>query len=98
MSLVLLSNHEILLRNINIERNNFANNDLQTLWPAQLAEMTTTKTILTPFSYYRLTNSKVVSYIYVIKHMVNATSCTVELWTHLGDVLGGLVSSHVLKV
>ena len=26
--------------------------------------------------------------------MVNASSCTVELWMHLGDVLGGLLSSQ----
>ena len=30
--------------------------------------------------------------------MVNASSCTVELWMHLGDVLGGLLSSQVLEV
>ena len=26
--------------------------------------------------------------------MVNASSCTVELWMPLGDVLGGLLSSQ----
>ena len=30
--------------------------------------------------------------------MVNASSCTVELWMHLGDVLGGLLSSQELEV
>ena len=28
--------------------------------------------------------------------MVNALSCTFELWMHLGDVLGGLLSSQEL--
>ena len=28
--------------------------------------------------------------------MVNALSCTVELWMHLGDVLGGFLSSKDL--
>ena len=30
--------------------------------------------------------------------MVNASSCTVELWMHLGDVSGGSLSSQELKV
>ena len=30
--------------------------------------------------------------------MVNASLCTVELWMHLGDVLGGLPSSQELEV
>ena len=30
--------------------------------------------------------------------MVNATSCTVQFWMLLGDVLGGLVSSQELEV
>ena len=30
--------------------------------------------------------------------MVNASSWTVELWMHLGDVLGGLLSSQELQV
>ena len=30
------------------------------------------------------------------KHMVNASSCTVELWMHLGDSLGGVLSSQEL--
>ena len=30
--------------------------------------------------------------------MVNALSCTVELWMHLGDVLGGLLSSQEPEV
>ena len=30
--------------------------------------------------------------------MVNASSCTVELWVHLGDVLGGLLSSQEIEV
>ena len=30
--------------------------------------------------------------------MVNALPCTVELWMHLGDVLGGLLSSQELEV
>ena len=30
--------------------------------------------------------------------MVNASSCTVELWMHLGDALGGLLSSQELEV
>ena len=30
--------------------------------------------------------------------MVNASSCTVELWIHLGDVSGGLLSSEELEV
>ena len=30
--------------------------------------------------------------------MVNASSRTVELWMHLGDVLGGLLSSQELEV
>ena len=30
--------------------------------------------------------------------MVNASLCTVELWMHLGDVLGGLLSSQELEV
>ena len=29
--------------------------------------------------------------------MVNASSCTVELWMYLGDVLGGLPSSQELE-
>ena len=29
--------------------------------------------------------------------MVNALSCTVELWMHFGDVLGGLLSSQELE-
>ena len=33
-----------------------------------------------------------------IKHMVNTLSCTVELWMHLRDVLGGLLSSQELEV
>ena len=44
------------------------------------------------FPYYRLTNSKLFSSIYLIKHMVTALACTVELWIYLGDVLGGLLS------
>ena len=30
--------------------------------------------------------------------MVNASSCTAKLWMHLGDVLGGLLSSQVFEV
>ena len=30
--------------------------------------------------------------------MVNASSCTVELWMHLGDVLEGLLSSQELDI
>ena len=30
--------------------------------------------------------------------MVNASSWTFELWMHLGDVLGGLLSSQELQV
>ena len=30
--------------------------------------------------------------------MVNASSCAVELWIHLGDVSGGLLSSEELEV
>ena len=30
--------------------------------------------------------------------MVNASSCTVELGVHLGDVLGGLLSSQEIEV
>ena len=30
--------------------------------------------------------------------MVNGSLCTVELWMHLGDVLGGLLSSQELEV
>ena len=30
--------------------------------------------------------------------MVNASSCTAELWMHLGDVLGGLLRSQELQV
>ena len=30
--------------------------------------------------------------------MVNASLWTVELWMHLGDVLGGLLSSQELEV
>ena len=30
--------------------------------------------------------------------MVHALSCTVELWMHLGDLLGGLLSSQELEV
>ena len=30
--------------------------------------------------------------------MINASSCTVELWMHLADVLGGLLSSQELEV
>ena len=33
-----------------------------------------------------------------MKHMVNALSCTVELWMHLGEILGGLLSSQELKI
>ena len=32
------------------------------------------------------------------KHMVNASSCTVELSIHLKDVLGGLLSKQELEV
>ena len=32
------------------------------------------------------------------KHMVNASSGTVELWIHLGDVLGELLSTQELEV
>ena len=31
------------------------------------------------------------------KHMVNASSYTVELWIYLGDVLGGLLSTQELE-
>ena len=30
--------------------------------------------------------------------MVNASSCAVDLWIHLGDVSGGLLSSEELEV
>ena len=30
--------------------------------------------------------------------MVNASSCAVGLWIHLGDVAGGLLSSEELEV
>ena len=30
--------------------------------------------------------------------MANASSCTFELWMHLGDVLGGLLSCQELEV
>ena len=30
--------------------------------------------------------------------MVNASSCTVELWMHLGDLFEGLLSSQELEV
>ena len=30
--------------------------------------------------------------------MVNGSSCTVELWIHFEDVLGGLLSSQELEV
>ena len=30
--------------------------------------------------------------------MINASSCTVELWMHLGDVSEGLLSSQELEV
>ena len=30
--------------------------------------------------------------------MVNASSCIVDLWMHLGDVLEGLLSSQELEV
>ena len=30
--------------------------------------------------------------------MVNASSCAAELWIHLGDVSGGLLSSEELEV
>ena len=30
--------------------------------------------------------------------MVNASSCAVEFWIHLGDVSGGLLSSEELEV
>ena len=30
--------------------------------------------------------------------MFNASSCTVELWIHLEDILGGLLSSQELEV
>ena len=56
----------------------------------------TTTTTLTSFPYYRVANSNVFYKIFVITHMVNALSCTVELWMHLGDVLGGLLSSQEL--
>ena len=56
----------------------------------------TTTAILTSFPYYRLTNSKVINLRY--KTNVNASSRTVELWMHLADVLGGLVSSQELEV
>ena len=29
--------------------------------------------------------------------MINALSCTVQLWMHFGDVLGGLLSSQELE-
>ena len=47
--------------------------------------------ILSHKDFKAVTNSNVFSEIYVIKHMVNASSCTVMLWMHFGDVLGGLL-------
>ena len=60
--------------------------------PEELAQMTT-KIILTSFSYYRLKNSKVLYKIYAIKHIVNASECTIDLWLHSG----GLLSSQELE-
>ena len=51
-------------------------------------------TTLTSFPHYQSTNSEVFSLIYVIKHMVSALSCTVKLWMHLRDILGGLLNSQ----
>ena len=51
-------------------------------------------TTLTSFPYYQSTNSNVLSLISVIKHMVSALSCTVKLWMHLRDILGGLLNSR----
>ena len=65
--------------------------------PDTQVKKTTTAT-LTSFPYYQLTNSNGFCYIYVIKHMANASSCTVELWMHLGDVLKRLLSSQELEV
>ena len=36
--------------------------------------------------------------MYVINRMLFALLCTVELWVHLGDVLGGFLSSQELEV
>ena len=47
---------------------------------------------------YQIQNFSLKFIIYVIKHMVNTSPCTVELWMHLGDVLGGLLSSQELEV
>ena len=56
----------------------------------------TTTTTLTSFPYYRLTIQKF-SHKLPLKHMVNASLFTAELWMHLGDVLGGLLSSQQLE-
>ena len=59
--------------------------------------MTTTTTV-TSFPYYQLANSKVFSWIYSIKQMVNVSLYTVELCMHLRVVLEGLPISKELKV
>ena len=46
--------------------------------------------------YYRLINSSVLLN-YLIKHMVNASSFTAEIWMQLGDILGGLLRSQQLE-
>ena len=53
-----------------------------------------TTTALTSFPYYLLTNSKVFPLIQIIKHVVSAPSCTIELWMHLG----GLLSTQEARV
>ena len=59
-----------------------------TLQPTQLAEMTTTTTTLTSFSFFSLLSvNKFKRFLLssLIKHMVNASSCTDEVWMHSGD-------------
>ena len=54
---------------------------------------------LTRAAWYGLQNSKKTSVVpmsqcYVIKQMVNAIACTIELWMHLG----GLLSTQEARV
>ena len=53
----------------------------------------TTTTALTSFPYYRLTKRFLLNFL--LKQMVNALSCTAELWMHSGD--SGWLSSQQLE-
>ena len=67
----------------NFERNNFAKNDNFAHAIAHTAHKDD------KFKSFLLNN--------LMKHMVNASLCAVELWMHLGDILGGLPRSQQIE-